>query len=702
MNTDQKNNADMYKSFGLKNTPENFIAGKTQLFKTNWAKITKDKWINSVIMGYKVELEEIPIQKSIPKPIQFTKEEQDKIDIEIRRFLEHNIVEEVTNSDPDEFISNIFCRPKKDGKVRIILNLKIFNEFFLEKIHFKMETLQSAIDAMRKDCFFGSVDLAEAFYSLPIRKSDRKFFRFFHQGRKYQFTALIMGLTHSPRVFTKILKPVFAALRAKGHVSSAYIDDSCLQGSSYRNCVENIVDTVCLMDSLGLTVHPLKSVFVPTQQIVFLGFVLCSVTMTIRLTPERCIEVIKSCQEILVAKRVTIRLFSKLIGKLVASQQGVEYAPLFYKPLEKYKDKILKQHRGNYNSFMTVPQSITPTIQWWIKNISTSFKVVSHGPPKLVLFTDASQKGWGAFNETDNIRTGGVWSVTEQSAHINIMELKACQLGLKSFCKDITNTHIRIFMDNVSSCAYINKFGGKSPELDSLAREIWFWCLDRHIHLSAAHVPGLENSEADEESRAGSENEDTEWSLDAEVFHSIHDLYPHLSIDLFASRLNYKLDKFVSRRPDPNAYAIDAFSLTWTNEGFFIFAPFSLLPRILQKVEEDKTSAVLIAPIWPTQSWWPSLLHLICGQCYQLPNTQDILRLPHKPSIRHPLKKMTLGCFHISGHPSNRKGFQHRLVTSFSSPGESPPKNNITRTSRSGFLSVDNRLTPFDPVSIMF
>ena len=43
VNTDRQNNADMYKSFCLKNTPENFIAGKTQLFKTNWAKITKDK-----------------------------------------------------------------------------------------------------------------------------------------------------------------------------------------------------------------------------------------------------------------------------------------------------------------------------------------------------------------------------------------------------------------------------------------------------------------------------------------------------------------------------------------------------------------------------------------------------------------------------------------------------------------------------------
>ena len=124
-------------------------------------------------------------------------------------------------------------------------------------IIFKMERLQSTINAMRKT---GLVDLAEAFYSIPIQESDRKYFRFWHRDQKFQFTALIMGLTHSPRVFTKTLELVFAHLRAKGHISSAYIDDSCLQGSIYVRCRQNIHDTIQLMDSLGLTVHLGKSV----------------------------------------------------------------------------------------------------------------------------------------------------------------------------------------------------------------------------------------------------------------------------------------------------------------------------------------------------------------------------------------------------------------------------------------------------------
>ena len=86
------------------------------------------------------------------------------------------LIEEVGTDDEDEYISNIFFRPKKDGRIRVILNLKSFNKNHMDKLHFKMESLQSAISAMRRDCYFGSVDLSEAFCSIPIRESHRKYF----------------------------------------------------------------------------------------------------------------------------------------------------------------------------------------------------------------------------------------------------------------------------------------------------------------------------------------------------------------------------------------------------------------------------------------------------------------------------------------------------------------------------------------------
>lgn len=228
----------------MKNTKDNFIAGKTALHVNEWQKITSDKWVLRTVCGYSVELNKVPNQKYIPPQIKFSDIEKVQIKAELQRFLKCKIIEPVHESDHGEYISNIFTRPKKEGKIRVILNLKQFNEKYVDHIHFKMETLKSAIDSMRPNCFFGSVDLSEAFYSIPIKQEDRKFFRFVFDNKKYQFTALVMGYGLSPRIFTKVLKPVFASLRAIGFISTAYIDDSCLQGSTFDECQQNIYSTV--------------------------------------------------------------------------------------------------------------------------------------------------------------------------------------------------------------------------------------------------------------------------------------------------------------------------------------------------------------------------------------------------------------------------------------------------------------------------
>ena len=121
--------------------------------------------------------------------------------------------------------------------------------------------------------------------------------------------------------------------------------------------------------------------------------------------------------------------------------------------------------------------------------------------------------------------------------------------------------------------------------LNDLAAEIWNWCIERKIHLSISHVAGSSNIEADELSRKI--DDDIEWALEDEIFQKLVDLFGEPEIDLFASRLNHKLENYVSFRPDPNAFAVDAFSKSWSNHFVYIFAPFSTLNMVLRKIVED-------------------------------------------------------------------------------------------------------------------
>ena len=67
-----------------------------------------------------------------------------------------------------------------------------------------------------------------------------------------------------------------------GHIPTAYIDDSCLQGRTKQQCAKNVSDTINLLDNLVFTVHDKKSILMPTKEITFIGFVLNSVDMTVR------------------------------------------------------------------------------------------------------------------------------------------------------------------------------------------------------------------------------------------------------------------------------------------------------------------------------------------------------------------------------------------------------------------------------------
>ena len=84
----------------------------------------------------------------------------------------------------------------------------------------------------------------------------------------------------------------------------------------------------------------------------------------------------------------------------------------------------------------------------------------------------------------------------------NLLELKAIQSGVLTYCKDKNVKHIRIISDNTTAISYMNKKGDlKSHKFNKVAKEIWIWCTSRDLHKSAAHILGKNDFEADKNSR---------------------------------------------------------------------------------------------------------------------------------------------------------------------------------------------------------
>jgi hypothetical protein len=111
----------------LVNTPDNFVGGKIQHFYENWSRLTSDKWILNVICGYNIEFENTPtgIQNKEPKELVFNSDETNMVQREIEKCLQKDIIHSVTNV-RNQYISNIFVRPTKDGTYKSYIKLKSF------------------------------------------------------------------------------------------------------------------------------------------------------------------------------------------------------------------------------------------------------------------------------------------------------------------------------------------------------------------------------------------------------------------------------------------------------------------------------------------------------------------------------------------------------------------------------------------------
>ena len=113
---------------------------------------------------------------------------------------------------------------------------------------------------------------------------------------------------------------------------------------------------------------------------------------------------------------------------------------------------------------------------------------------------------------------------------------------------------------------------------------------------------GLGTIPGDFESR--NQDPNTEWSLNKNILLKVfHCLNISPSIDLFASRLTFKLDKYVSWKPDPGSQAVDVFRHKFHNEIFYAFPPFCVIVKFLKKVGAGGLKGVIIVPMWSTQAF---------------------------------------------------------------------------------------------------
>ena len=131
-----------------------FEAGRLKYYSHEWGKIITDSNLLDIVKHCHIEFIDNIKACQTKAPFQniFNEKEKEIIDKEIQNLLEMVAIKKEQNI-KRIFLSTIFVRPKKNGELRVILNLKKMNKFIPYQ-HFKMDIFESAVCLVSKDFFF--------------------------------------------------------------------------------------------------------------------------------------------------------------------------------------------------------------------------------------------------------------------------------------------------------------------------------------------------------------------------------------------------------------------------------------------------------------------------------------------------------------------------------------------------------------------
>jgi hypothetical protein len=420
-----------------------------------------------------------------------------------RRCLQHQVVRRAKGLAFRDFESPVFTVPKKDGNHRLCTDYRKLN-FFQKKTTFKMDDTQLIAETIQRGDYGMLVDLKDAYLTLGLHPSHRKYCRFRHPrtGRRLQWRTVSFGISEAPRICTKLLRPLMAILKQLGIRCIIYIDDILLLHQDALQLARSMAVAINLLQhQAGLNLKTSKYSFRPLQRFQCLGYVWDTALMRTFVPNKRLKETHRmakrllssvSAQPTMSPPQIKTRILACFVGQAVATFRGIRDARRHLIYLQHDLGQAVRRSGWNGMSLLT-PVAID-TLQWW-----------------------ASDAPW------------------QRNGQAMVPEHRPIQISVKS-----------------NAATETMGWGGT----------MYDWVEQSSLQLSYRHLRGIYNTEADSLSRhAWAE---VEWHLDGNLLKRIQGLWRcALSIDLFASRHNAQADIYYSWHHDFVAAGVDSLHHNW-------------------------------------------------------------------------------------------------------------------------------------------
>ncbi len=609
------------------------IGGRLSQYYQNWAVITDDDWTLRTIK-YGLTWDWV---HQCPPPLSRHSIECGQVRPEllplyreaIHNDLQDGFIEVVPDTVSLGFYSRYWLKVKPDTdsegklKYRRLLDLSFLNKY-IDNDTFTMETAETIRSVIEIGEYTTSIDYQDAYFHILINKRFRKYLRFAFEGVTYQLRVLPQGANISPRVFTAIIAPIKQFCHLREIKLYQYLDDWLVRHKIPCILKEHTGFVINIAEHCGFVRSVSKCDLVPKQVFKFLGYMFDTIRGLVTPPENRWVKLDPAIKSFMKSAFQTGHEWQKLIGILVALSKLVPLGMCRLRPIQTHFQFFWNPAYSPPSQLVPVSQTVKHHLRWWKDRRNLLQGVPFRKPkPEVHVYTDASDFGWGAHVENQSAQ--GYWSADNVHLHINCKELLAVYLALVQFTPLLQGRSVLIMTDNTSVVGYINKEGGTvSQNLCNIAMRIYQWASYHSVVISARHIAGILNIWADRLSRFKGLAA-LEWAINQTILTHIWQLWGTPQLDLFATWLNNRLPVYVSQIPDPQAIAVDAFSILWNDLFIYAFPPYRLLNKTLFKFRQEGSTMILIAPLSTEQSWYPELLDLLARDPLSLPDIPNLL-----------------------------------------------------------------------------
>ncbi len=527
-----------------------------------------------------------------------------------------------------DFESTVFPVPKKDGRFRLCTDYRPLNEF-QSKRPFKMENIQSIAETIQPWDFGMLVDLTDCYLTMGLHPSQRKYCRFRHPvgEERLQWTTVSFGMSEAPRICTKLLRPLVGLLKQLGIRCVIYIDDLLILHQDRTRLVRGMAIAMNLLQrQVGLNLKTSKCSFCPSRQFTCLGFQWNTETMHVAVPRARLWEAQRTARRLVKSAGAPIhtRDLARFVGKVTAMTRGIRGARRRLLHIQQPLGTAVRE--GGFSGRVLLSKESVTALQWWAgpepwaRNGSPI--VPESRPLQGSVQSDAATEssGWGGtliMVGKTTLTTRGHFTAQERSLHINALELLGCWYTIRSLLPLVVpkhrwhEVHLSCELDSVVAIKYAMVACSRSIKMSKVGARFFDWREGAQLQLSCRHLRGIYNVEADALSRQ--EWGEVEWRLNPGLLARVLRTWRcRIQRDLFASRQNTHAPHYFSWEHDFEAVGVDSLLHHWRwADTSYAYPPTTLLPRLLQKViYEQVADMVLITPLFPSATWWPTVMQV--------------------------------------------------------------------------------------------